>query len=97
MDIIELKEKLEADDNIVSFCVLYDRKAKKIVFAKHGDEGIMDKMINKASYSFPEFAKTISKIAYRWNQNNSNARMSPFAPGSKEQELYDAMFGGFKR
>lgn len=95
MDIIRLKEEVEADENIVSFSLFYDRKAKKMVFIKHGDEGIIDKMVNKAAYGMPEFGKTISKIAWRWNQNNSNERMSRFAPGSKEQELYDAFFGGF--
>ena len=94
----QLKKDIEADENIVSFALFYDRKAKKMYFVKSGDEGIIDKMVNKAAYSVQAFAATISKIAWRWQKkDNSNATMSPFAPGSKEQDLYDSLFGGFRR
>ena len=100
MELEELKsfiEKIEGDENVVSFGLFYDRKSKKMLFTKHGNEEIIDKMVNKASYSLRGFADTISKIAWRWNNNtNSNARMSPFAPGSKEQDLYNSLFGGLK-
>lgn len=92
MDVFDLKKEVEVDDNIVSFSLFYDRKAKKMVFIKSGNEEIIDKMVNKAAYSLPEFAKTISKIAWRWQQKD--VKMSKYAPGSKEQELYDLMFGG---
>ena len=93
MNIEELKKEIEADDNIVSFSLFYDRKAKKMYFVKSGDNGIIDKMVNKAAYSVLGFANVISKIAWRWQK--SDATMSRYAPGSKEQELYDAFFKGF--
>ena len=96
IDLEQLKKNIETDDNIVSFALFYDRKRKKMYFVKHGDDGIIDKMVNKAAYSIQAFALTISKIAWRWQKKESNATMSPFAPGSKEQDLYNKLFGGFK-
>ena len=97
INIEQLKRDIEADENIVCFGLFYDRKGKKMVFVKSGSEDIIDKMVNKAAYSVQGFIATISKIAWRWApKDNSNARMSPFAPGSKEQELYNKFFGGFK-
>ena len=97
VDIEQVKNDIEADNNIVSFGLFYDRKAKKMYFVKSGDEGIIDKMVNKAAYSVQAFAQTISKIAWRWQKKESNATMSPFAPGSKEQDLYDSLFGRFHK
>lgn len=95
VDLEQLKQDVEADDNIVSFGIFYDRKAKKMYFVKSGDQSIIDKMVNKAAYSVQAFADTISKIAWRWaSKNNSNSNMSPFAHGSKEQDLYNKLFGG---
>ena len=96
VDLEKLKENIEADENVVCFALFYDRKGKKMYFVKHGDEGIIDKMVNKAAYSVQAFAATVSKIAWRWQKKESNATMSPFAPGSKEQDLYNSLFGGFK-
>ena len=97
VDIEQVKNDIEADNNIVSFGLFYDRKAKKMYFVKSGDEGTIDKMVNKAAYSVQAFAQTISKIAWRWQKKESNATMSPFAPGSKEQDLYDSLFGRFHK
>ena len=97
IDLEQMKKDIEADGNIVSFGLFYDRKAKKMYFVKSGDDGIIDKMVNKAAYSVQAFASVISKIAWRWQKKEGSPHMGPFAPGSKEQELYDAMFGGFKR
>ena len=72
IDLEQLKKDIEADENIVSFALFYDRKAKKMYFVKHGDDGIIDKMVNKASYSVQAFANVISKVAWRWNQNKGN-------------------------
>lgn len=89
----QLKKDIEADDNIVSFALFYDRKAKKMYFVKSGDEGIIDKMVNKAAYSIQAFAATISKIAWRWQQKQGTPHMGPYAPGSKEQDIYDFLKG----
>ena len=97
IDIEQLKKYIEADDSIVSFGLFYDRKAKKMYCVKSGDEGIIDKMVNKAAYSIQAFAATISKIAWRWQQKQTTPHMGPFAPGSKEQEVYDSLFGGLRR
>lgn len=97
VDIEQVKNDIEADNNIVSFGLFYDRKAKKMYFVKSGDEGIIDKMVNKAAYSVQAFAQTISKIAWRWQSKQTTPHMGPFAPGSKEQKLYDSLFGGFKK
>lgn len=97
IDLGQLKKDIEADENIVSFALFYDRKAKKVYFVKSGDEGIIDKMVNKAAYSMQAFAQTISKIAWRWQKKEGNPQMGPYAPGSKEQDLYDSIFGGFRR
>ena len=77
IDLEQLKKDIEADDNIVSFALFYDRKAKKMYFVKHGDAGIIDKMVNKASYSVQGFADVISKVAWRWNQNKGS-NTNPF-------------------
>lgn len=97
IDLGQLKKDIEADENIVSFALFYDRKSKKVYFVKSGDEGIIDKMVNKAAYSMQAFAQTISKIAWRWQKKEGNPHMGPYAPGSKEQDLYDSIFGGFRR
>ena len=73
VDLEQLKKDVEADENIVSFALFYDRRAKKMYFIKHGDEGIIDKMVNKAAYSITAFANTISKIAWRWNKSQSSS------------------------
>lgn len=78
----QLKKDIEADDNIVSFALFYDRKEKKMYFVKHGDDSIIDKMVNKAAYSVAAFADTISKIAWRWNQNKNTGKVNPFGFGN---------------
>jgi len=78
IDIEKLKQEIEQDENIVSFALFYDRKGKKMYFIKHGDAGIIDKMVNKAAYSVQGFADVISKIAWRWNQNKGSGRSNPF-------------------
>lgn len=97
VDIEQVKNDIEADNNIVSFGLFYDRKAKKMYFVKSGDEGIIDKMVNKAAYSVQAFAQTISKIAWRWQPKQTTPHMGPYAPGSKEQDLYDSLFGRFHK
>ena len=92
----QLKSDIEADGNIVSFGLFYDRTAKKMYFIKSGDDGIIDKMVNKAAYSVQAFASVIGKIAWRWQQQKDTPHMGPYAPGSKEQKIYAALFGGFK-
>ena len=77
IDLEQLKKDIEADDNIVSFGIFYDRKRKKMYFVKHGDDGIIDKMVNKAAYSVSGFANVISKIAWRW-QKKENTDTNPF-------------------
>lgn len=77
VDLEQLKKDIEADDNIVSFALFYDRSAKKMYFVKSGDDKIIDKMVNKAAYSVQAFANVISKIAWRWNKNNSD-NSNPF-------------------
>lgn len=82
IDLEQLKNDIEQDTNIVSFGLFYDRKAKKMYFVKSGDEGIIDKMVNKAAYSVQGFANVISKIAWRWNQNKSSGGSNPFGFGN---------------
>lgn len=96
IDIEELKQKVEADDNIVSFALFYDRKKKKMVFIKHGNDSIIDKMLDRASYSIHSFAASISKIAWRWTGNREPG-MDMFAPGSPEQHLFDMFKNGFRK
>jgi len=70
IDLEKLKKDIEADENVVCFALFYDRKGKKMYFVKHGDESIIDKMVNKAAYSVQAFAATISKIAWRWQSGH---------------------------
>lgn len=78
INIEQLKRDIEADENIVSFGLFYDRKEKKMVFVKSGSEDIIDKMVNKAAYSVQGFIATISKIAWRWAPKNSGQSSNPF-------------------
>ena len=80
IDLEQMKKDIEADENIVSFGLFYDRKAKKMYFVKSGDDGIIDKMVNKAAYSVQAFAGVISKIAWRWQKKESSGT-SPFGFG----------------
>ena len=95
VDIEKFKQDVESDDNIVSFALFYDRKAKKMYFIKHGDESIIDKMVNKAAYSVAAFANTISKIAWRWNKNTSGTAGSPFSYDPLDP--LGGLFGRFKK
>ena len=92
----QLKKDIEADDNIVSFALFYDRKGKKMYFVKHGDEGIIDKMVNKAAYSVAAFANTISKIAWRWNKNDTTGKDTSKWADPFYNPLTD-IFGRFKK
>lgn len=78
INIEQLKRDIEADENIVSFGLFYDRKEKKMVFVKSGSEDIIDKMVNKAAYSVQGFIATTSKIAWRWAPKNSGQSSNPF-------------------
>lgn len=80
IDLDQLKKDIEADENIVSFALFYDRRAKKMYFIKSGDDGIIDKMVNKAAYSVQAFADVISKIAWRWQKKESSGA-NPFGFG----------------
>lgn len=81
IDIENLKRTIEDEENIVSFSLLYDRKKKKMVFIKHGDEAIIDKMVNRAAYSIQGFADTIKKIAWRFVKPQ-NTYSNPFGFGN---------------
>ena len=84
IDLEQLKKDVEADDNIVSFGLFYDRKRKKMFFVKHGDEKIIIKMADKAAYSISGFANVIKFIVWRFQKKESNA--NPFG---------DDLFGPF--
>ena len=95
IDLEQLKKDIEADENIVSFALFYDRKGKKMYFVKSGDECIIDKMVNKAAYSVQAFANTISKIAWRWAPKDSGNSSNPF--GYDPFNPLGSIFGGFKK
>lgn len=58
-----LKKELEENENIVSFALFYDRKNKKFLAVHHGDDAIIEKMLNKAATTNGYFATMFSKIS----------------------------------
>ena len=97
IDIENMKRTIEDEENIVSFSLLYDRKKKKMVFIKHGDEAIIDKMVNRAAYSIQGFADTIKKIAWRFVKPQ-NTFSNPFGFGNDPvSRAADDFLRGFKK
>lgn len=58
-----LKKELEENDNIVSFALFYDRENKKFLAVHHGDDAIIEKMLNRAATTNNFFASMFSKIS----------------------------------
>jgi len=58
-----LKKELEENENIVSFALFYDRKNKKFLAVHHGDDAIIEKMLDKAATSNGYFASKFSRIS----------------------------------
>lgn len=98
IELDQLKKDIESDDNIVAFGLFYDRSRKKMYFVKHGDEGVIDKMVRRAACNVQGFAATISKIAFLWNKNSEGDRgKNPFGYGDNTKNVFNDLFGKFRK
>ena len=47
-DLENIEKELGGNNDLVSFCIIYDRKNKKLLTTVNGDENIIDKMMARA-------------------------------------------------
>lgn len=71
-----LKKELEENDNIVSFALFYDRENKKFLAVHHGDDAIIEKMLNRAATTNNFFASMFSKISKLFSSKIPNPHRS---------------------